>query len=193
MRITLIAGAVAAALCAVPLGAGATPAYSNHATPIFAGPGTDYPLVGRIAGGAVVNVNGCLADYSWCDVNLGPNRGWVAGAELSSTTYRYHNQRAPLAVYGPQIGLATLSFVLGDYWDRNYRNRPFYRDRNHWEERYRAERRDYREPRGRDYSVDRQEAERSNFSRSNERLAKELGGTTERQPGTGIDSSSRGN
>ena len=37
------------------------------------------------------------------------------------------------------------------------------------EERYRADRRDYGEPRGRDDSVDRREAERSNFSKSNER------------------------
>jgi len=203
MRITLIVGTVTAALCAVPIGAAATPAYSNYAAPIYAGPGTDYPVVGKLARGAVVNVNGCLIDYSWCDVKFGPNRGWVAAADLSSTTYTYQHQPAPLAQYGPQLGLPTLSFFLGDYWDRNYRDRPFYRDRNRWEERQRADRRDYRgppgrnysnqEPRGRDYSVDRREAEISNFSQSNDRFARELGGTTERQPGSSFDSSNRGN
>ena len=73
MRITLIVGTVTAALCAVPIGAAATPAYSNYAAPIYAGPGTDYPVVGKLARGAVVNVHGCLTDYSWCDVNFGPN------------------------------------------------------------------------------------------------------------------------
>ena len=134
MRATVIAATIAAALSAVPIGAGATSAYAIAGAQILAGPGNDYPIVGRLQSGAVVDVNGCLRDYSWCDVSFGPNRGWVHGRGLSSP---YQYGAAPIVQYGPQHGLPTITFSLGDYWDHHYRSRPFYGERDHWEQRWR--------------------------------------------------------
>jgi uncharacterized protein YraI len=60
-------------------------------------PGQDYPLVARIAPGVAVRVQGCLSDYTWCDVTFGGNRGWVYGGELG---YAYQSRRVPIASTG---------------------------------------------------------------------------------------------
>ena len=134
MRTTLIALAVVAALGAVPGGAAAAPAYATANVQIFAGPGNDYPVVGQLPGGAAVDVNGCLSDYSWCDVSVGSERGWVYGGDIATL---YGSGPAPILQYGPQLGFPAITFSLGDYWDHHYRGRPFYGERDHWEQHWR--------------------------------------------------------
>ena len=46
---------------------------NSGSSQVFAGPGNDYPVVAQLARGVAVNVNGCLNDYSWCDVSIGAN------------------------------------------------------------------------------------------------------------------------
>jgi len=108
-------------------------AYVLAGSPIFAGPGNDFPVVAQLGQGAAVNVNGCLGDYSWCDVNLGANRGWVYAGDLA---YPYQNRRVPIAEYGPSLALPLITFSLGTYWDRYYRGRTFYHERHDWENRW---------------------------------------------------------
>jgi uncharacterized protein YraI len=91
-----------------------------------AGPGTQYYKVTSLPAGAPVEVFGCLPQYTWCDIGYGGLRGWVSARYLSvfyaGPTFR------PLR---PTITLPFLSFDFG-YWDRHYRDRPWYNRRPDW-------------------------------------------------------------
>jgi len=133
MRRTLLAATIASIVMATPAVAFAARAYALSGAQIFSGPGSDYPVVAQLGSGLPVNVNGCVADYSWCDVSFGPNRGWVYAGDLG---YPYRNRRVPIIEYGSTLSLPIITFSLGNYWDRYYRGRPFYAERNHWEQRW---------------------------------------------------------
>src|SRR5437868_5619055 len=75
MRRTLLTASLAVVLSAIPIAASAARGYALGGAQIFAGPGNDYPVVAQVGSGAAVNVNGCLSDYSWCDVSIGASRG----------------------------------------------------------------------------------------------------------------------
>jgi uncharacterized protein YraI len=104
-------------------------AYTSGPVYLYAGPSGDYPVVSSLGAGAPVTVMGCVSDYSWCDVALPDMRGWVYAAYLS---YPYQGQYVPLQGYGPVIGLPVIGFSVGTYWDRFYRNRPWYGERDRW-------------------------------------------------------------
>ena len=40
-------------------------------------------------------------------------------------------QQMPKDIF-PTLGIPTITFDLDNYWDRNYRGRDFYRDRDRW-------------------------------------------------------------
>ena len=151
MRKTQLVACIAAALAAAPMAASAQqPAYALDGAEIYAGPGQDYPLVARIAPGVAVRVQGCLSDYTWCDVTFGGNRGWVYAGELG---YAYQSRRVPIAEYGPRLALPVITFSLGNYWDHYYRGRNFYHERNDWERRWQDNRGGH-QWRGNDYRSD---------------------------------------
>lgn len=106
-----------------------TEAYTNSPANLRAGPAPDYPLVAQIPEGVLVSVIGCLSDYSWCDVALPNLRGWIYAGLLS---YPYDGGEEPLLDYGATIGFPVVTFFIGSYWDRHYRDRPWYHDRDRW-------------------------------------------------------------
>lgn len=92
-----------------------------------AGPGTQFPVVDVLSRGRTVTVHGCVRNLTWCDVTTRRDRGWVSARYLAD-----ERRRRPVVELGPSIGLPIISFQFGDYWDRHYSGRPFYRDRDRW-------------------------------------------------------------
>ncbi len=93
------------------------------------GPGTYYPALLVVPARAPISILGCLGDYSWCDVLFQGNRGWMRSIYLQGW---YRGQYYSLGDYAPRLGYRVVSFDIGPYWDSNYRDRPFYRDRGKW-------------------------------------------------------------
>ena len=130
MHTTRVVLLSAAALLS-PLVAAAQQAQTAKWVHVRAGPAREYPLVMQLPPAAPVLVQGCLSDFSWCDV-ITPdnNRGWVYGGNL---VYPYNNGSVPIIQYGPTIGLPIVTFVLGSYWGSYYRQRSWYGDWHRWD------------------------------------------------------------
>ncbi|QCP52796.1 peptide-binding protein [Trinickia violacea] len=128
---TVIRTAVASA-CLMALSGAAfaqSAAYTTQPVYVYAGPASDYPVVAELPPGVELAVNGCVSDYSWCDVSTSEFRGWVYGGYLS---YPYEGSEVPIMTYGVQIGVPVVVFSFGSYWDRYYYDRPWYHDRDRW-------------------------------------------------------------
>ncbi len=154
-----MAGAAFLIALLAPGAASAATAYVVTDLNMRAGPSTGYPVVATLGGGATIEVYGCLSDYSWCDCAIGHSRGWVSGRYLE---YIYEERRVLIPAYGPVIGLPIISFSFGNYWDRYYVDRPFYRERDRYRghREVRRERRDRREVHRERRRDDRQEVRR---------------------------------
>ncbi|MBZ5763015.1 MULTISPECIES: SH3 domain-containing protein [Rhizobium] len=130
MRKLLLATAALGSVLALPAIAEAASGFSTANVNMRSGPSTAYPAVTLIPIGAPLRINGCLADLPWCDVSFDGGRGWVAGRYVQAV---YQQRRIYV---GPQyyrpLGIPTITFDLDNYWDRNYRGRDFYRDRDRW-------------------------------------------------------------
>jgi hypothetical protein len=74
-------------------------------------------------------VNGCIDDFSWCDVAWQGNRGWVFSNYL---LYDYQDRRVPVLEFGAALGIGIVAFSIGDYWGRYYAGRPWYRRESYW-------------------------------------------------------------
>lgn len=118
-----------AALLLVAAGAEAREAYTAVDTALFAGPDDDYPLVAEVDAGYPLEVYGCTGGYTWCDVGLDDNRGWIDGRDIE---FAEDAERLPVYRYGPRFRVPIISFTIGSYWDRWYLRRPFYSERPHW-------------------------------------------------------------
>jgi uncharacterized protein YraI len=149
--INLIA-ALAAAVVGLPAVAEAAPAVSTADVNMRSGPSTRYPAVIVIPAGSRVDIRGCMASANWCDVAFRGYRGWVSGSYLQ-TTYSQRRVYVGPQYYRP-LGIPTVTFSIGRYWDDHYRSRPFYRDRDRWRDsdwrEDRRERRADQDRRGRD-------------------------------------------
>ena len=104
-------------------------AYTTGTVNMRAGPDGSYPLVLRVYPGTQVPVHGCLDDWSWCDVNVGFERGWIYAPYLA---YPYQGNNVAIYGFGPSLGLPIVSFTIGPYWDNYYRGRPWWYQRNDW-------------------------------------------------------------
>lgn len=122
--------ALALAAALLPAVADARPAYITEPLRLHAGPGPDYPQVAVLLPGMEIEVVGCLQGYQWCDL-ITPDglRGWAWSGTLS---FSWAGQPLPVIQYGPSFGIPLVNFIIGDYWDHHYRDRPWYVDRHHW-------------------------------------------------------------
>jgi uncharacterized protein YraI len=114
---------------AIPLSAAAEEAFTMRRVDVFAGPSSEYPVVGSLPRSAAVDVFGCLSDWSWCDVGFAGDRGWVYALDLAVP---YEGRRVVILDYGPRIHLPVVVFSLNTYWDRHYHGRPWYGQRQQW-------------------------------------------------------------
>jgi uncharacterized protein YraI len=115
----------------------AAPAQAPSATTaqrvnVRAGPARDYPVVTILPAAYVVSVQGCLPEYTWCDVIAGSSRGWVYAGNLG---YFHEGRHVPLRESGPVAGVAVVDFILEDYWRQHYQGRPWYGERDRWGDR----------------------------------------------------------
>lgn len=132
MLVKVVAQALAAAVVAgASLAAQAQEARAAKWVNLRAGPDRDYPLVARIGPGSPLLVQGCTDGFGWCDV-VGPGdvRGWVYAGNI---VYPYQSAEVPVLAYGAVIGFPIVGFVIGDYWGRYYRGRPWYGNVGRWE------------------------------------------------------------
>ena len=109
--------------------AAAQQAYTTRQVNLRAGPDRGYPQVAYVGAGQSVYVNGCISDYRWCDITAGPNRGWAYAKFIE---YPYQDRRVVIYDNGATLALPIVSFILGSYWNDNYRNRPWYGQQNNW-------------------------------------------------------------
>jgi uncharacterized protein YraI len=113
-----------------------------------AGPDSGYPVVAKLRRNSDIRVYGCVDNYDWCDVQSGWYRGWVRSDFINTWD---NGRRVTFVEAAPA---PVISFNIG-YWDTNYRNRPFYRDRDRWERYYHDHRGPNRHDRGDDRRDDR--------------------------------------
>ena len=121
--------AAVAGLLAVPAAASALTAVTTEPLPLRAGPAGDFPVVDQVPADARVIVHGCVGAYRWCDVSWRDAHGWARGDELA---YLEGSRRVSIIEYGPRARLPIVAFSVDRYWDRYYRSRPFYSERERW-------------------------------------------------------------
>lgn len=128
-RLAVGLSALVTGLAIAPNLALALSAVTTESTNLRAGPAFDFPVVDSIPSDVRVNVHGCLRAYRWCDVSWRDARGWVPGEQLA---YLYDGRRVTIVEYGPRIGLPVIAFSFDTYWDRYYRGRSWYGERERW-------------------------------------------------------------
>ncbi len=130
MKKFILRAAAVCALLAAPAIAEAAEGFATANVNMRSGPSTRYPAVSLIPVGESVEIHGCLADLPWCDVSFYGGRGWVAGRYVQAD-YRRNRVYVEPRYYRP-LGIPTVVFQFDSYWDRNYRGRDFYRERDRW-------------------------------------------------------------
>lgn len=126
------AAAALCALVAVPsIADAAVRGFSTANVNMRSGPSTSYPAVTVIPVGAPVTIHGCMSSVNWCDVAFSGGRGWVSGNYVQAA---YQQRRVEVGPrYYQPLGIPSVTFEIGNYWDRHYRGRDFYRDRDRWD------------------------------------------------------------
>lgn len=130
MKRKVLGAFVTGALLLVPAIVQAAQGFATATVNMRSGPSTQYPAVTAIPAGESVEIHGCLAEVPWCDVEFYGGRGWVAGRYVQAV-YRQRRVYVGPDYYRP-LGIPTVVFSVDNYWDRYYRNRDFYRDRDRW-------------------------------------------------------------
>lgn len=132
-KFLVVLAAVAGLAAVAPVGAARAEAVAvaTGNVNLRAGPSTGYPVITVVPVGARITTHGCLAGYSWCDVNFGAYRGWVAASYIQVV----YNQ-APVVLtpaVATAIGVTIVAFDRA-YWDAYYPAYPWY---GHWSRYYR--------------------------------------------------------
>ena len=129
MNALMVIGLLASALSVAPAFSQEQWGVAAHQMHVRAGPAIDYPVVAIVPAGAAVAVQGCLPDFRWCDVIVGPERGWSYAGNI---LFPHQGANVPLLTYGALIGIGIAGFSVGHYWDTHYRHRAWYPQRGHW-------------------------------------------------------------
>ena len=119
------------ASCILP--AAAQTAITTDAVNVRAGPEHNFPTVTWLLSGTSVTVVGCVANWRWCDVIAGRDRGWVYARFLA---YRRDGGAVTIARGGPTLGLPQTEFSLGPYWDTHYQNKHWFGRKSYWQSRW---------------------------------------------------------
>ena len=119
---------VAIALC-VQLVAAQT-ATITRSVNVRSGPNASLPTVTWLLTGTNVNVTGCIANWNWCDVTSGRERGWVYSRYLSMP---FQGSAVTILKAGPALGLPVVDFSLGPYWDEHYQRRLWFPQKAQWQ------------------------------------------------------------
>lgn len=129
MKFRFLAAALTAFM-ALPALAQAASGIATANVNMRSGPSTAYPAVVVIPAGARLEIHGCLESPAWCDVSFARGRGWVSGNYIQAT---YGRERFRVdRNYYQRLNIPIIRFDLDTYWDRFYRQRDFYRERNDW-------------------------------------------------------------
>jgi uncharacterized protein YraI len=123
--------ALAAAVCIQP--AAAQMATATSSVNVRAGPEKMFPTVTWLLSGTPVNVTGCTADWRWCDVTAGRDRGWVYARFLS---HPFKGSAVTIVKGGPDLGLPQVEFSLGPYWDAHYQGKRWFAQKAQYQRRW---------------------------------------------------------
>src|SRR5262245_36188984 len=82
VRSAIVAGFAAVVLFVAPSLAQAAQGFIVSQTELQAGPDEQFRTVVAVQAGAEVQVFGCLAGNSLCDISFQQDRGWVSGQDL---------------------------------------------------------------------------------------------------------------
>jgi uncharacterized protein YraI len=113
--------ALAVTACA-PMAAAQTATVTSSAN-VRAGPDKAFPTVTWLLTGTSVTVVGCMANWHWCDVVAGRDRGWVYSRYLS---YAFEGGAVTIRNGGPRLGLPAIEFSVGPYWDAHYSSKRWF-------------------------------------------------------------------
>ena len=135
--------ALAIASCVAPVAA--QTATTTSAVNVRSAPDSIFPTVTWLLGGTSVTVQGCTANWRWCDVIAGRNRGWVYTRYLSVPS---NGSAVTIIRGGPNLGLPQAEFSLGAYWDEHYRAERWFAQKAEWQRRWdqRPATREWRQP-----------------------------------------------
>lgn len=158
LRILAIA---ATALVGAATAASAQEAFTTNDVAMRAGPGTRYPVVRMLPEDARVYIHGCLSNWDWCDVSWRRSRGWVFSDYLEAL---YRNRRVDFDAYRGYVDIPFVTFGFG-YWDRYYRDRPWFDNWDRWGDRNDRRWRHYRDSNG-DWNND---GDRGDWNRNRDR------------------------
>ena len=124
---------LAIAFAAFVSSAAAQTATTTASVNVRAGPDQMFPTVTWLLSGTSVSVVGCAANWRWCDVTAGRDRGWVYTRFLSTP----HNGSAVTIISGgPNLGLPQAEFALGPYWDAHYQGQIWFGRKAYWQSRW---------------------------------------------------------
>jgi len=113
--------------------AAAQTATTTSSVNVRAGPDKVFPTVTWLLSGTPVTVIGCTANWRWCDVSAGRERGWVYTRFLS---YPFDGTAVTIVQGGPKLGLPQIEFALGPYWDEHYQGQRWYGQKAEWQRRW---------------------------------------------------------
>ncbi len=101
----------------------ASPASATTDLNLRAGPSTSYPVVTVVPQSASVQMYGCNADTTWCDIAYGQYRGWASANYLAISQAGQPVAVTPAVV--ATVGIATTAYSRA-YWDTYYETYPWY-------------------------------------------------------------------